>query len=192
MKNSIKRFGIIALVAIIGFTMTACKGDPEDNNGRNDDGVKTFGDFKYTVRGNAVAIVGYTVSETERVSERSVEIPSEIDEKPVSIIDQNVFAGKQLTSVTIPNSVTIIGGGAFCKNQLTIVTIPDSVTIICNSAFSENQLTSVTIGANVTLDYYNNGFSAVSMSFDKIYNDGGKVAGTYTRPNTDSNDWAKQ
>ena len=33
MKNAIKLFGIIALVAVIGFSMTACGGDDDDGGG---------------------------------------------------------------------------------------------------------------------------------------------------------------
>ena len=62
-----------------------------------------------------------------------------------------------LTSVTIPNSVTSIGERAFynCSN-LTSVTIPDSVTSIGDYAFSEcSSLTSVTIPNSVTsIGYY--------------------------------------
>ena len=56
----------------------------------------------------------------------------------------------------------------------------------------ENRLISITIGANLTL---NNGtflFDELDMGdFESVYNDGGKEAGTYTRPNTTSV-WTKQ
>ena len=60
------------------------------------------------------------------------------------------FSRKDLTSVTIPDSVTTIEFVAFSGNQLTSVTIPDSVTTIGDSAFASNQLTSVIIGNSVT------------------------------------------
>ncbi len=60
------------------------------------------------------------------------------------------FSRKDLTSVTIPDSVTTIEFSAFSDNQLTSVTIPDSVTTIGYAAFSDNQLTSVTIPNSVT------------------------------------------
>jgi len=102
------------------------------------------------------------------------------------------YFGSSKSVTTIPNSVTTIWSGAFSGNQLTSVTIPNSVTTIGDSAFRDNQLTSVTIGANVTLgniafndDLYN------SSGFETAYNNGGKLAGTYTRPNTSSTTWTK-
>jgi hypothetical protein len=75
----------------------------------------------------------------------SVTIPNSI-----TSIGYDVFRNNKLTSVTIPNSVTSIGGGAFANNQLTSVIIPNSVTSIGNLAFLENQLTSITIPNGVT------------------------------------------
>jgi hypothetical protein len=248
MKNTIKVFGIIALVAIIGFSMTACDDDPGGGNGN---GEKTYGDFTYTVSGNSVTITFYNGSGG------SVTIPAEIDGKPVTVIGNSAFVLKQLTSVTIPGSVTSIGYSAFAGNQLTSVTIPNSVTSIGHSAFRENQLgnvtipngittigetvfadnqltsvtipngvetigngafesnqlssvtipntvtdiklaafhenqlTSITIGADVTFETDVVGYFAFGNFFESTYNEGGKLAGTYTRPDTSSNTWTK-
>ena len=46
MKNKIKFFGIIAFVVIIGFSMTAC------DDGGDDDGSITIGDFTFIVFGD--------------------------------------------------------------------------------------------------------------------------------------------
>ena len=92
--------------------------------------------------GNAVEITGYTGGRT------SVRIPARIQNLPVTVIGNMAFRDKQLTSVTIPDSVTTIEWGAFGGNQLTSVTIPNSVTAL--SGFNENQLTSVTIPDSVT------------------------------------------
>jgi hypothetical protein len=64
-------------------------------------------------------------------------------------IRDNAFANRNLTTVTIPNSVTRINYRAFANNQLTSVTIPNLVEIIGTDAFSNNQLTSVTIPNSV-------------------------------------------
>jgi hypothetical protein len=108
----------------------------------------------------------------------------------VTSIGAHAFSGcSGLTgSLTIPNSVTSIGEDAFIScSGLTSVTIGNSVTNIGES-FRGNQLTSVTIGANVTLDIY----SFSDTGFYEAYNNGGKAAGTYTRPNTGSLIWTKQ
>lgn len=81
---------------------------------------------------------------------RAVGIPSTINGVAVTSIGLNSFLSKQLTSVTIPNSVTTIDGGAFWNNQLTSVTIPSSVTSIDYYAFRGNQLTSAIIPDSVT------------------------------------------
>ncbi len=73
----------------------------------------------------------------------------------VTTIGNYAFSDNQLTNVIIPNSVTTIGNYAFENNQLTSVTIPDSVTTICSYAFRNNQLTNVIIPNSVTkIDWY--------------------------------------
>lgn len=66
-------------------------------------------------------------------------------------ISDEAFWGKNLTNVSMSNSVTYIGDRAFSGNQLTNVTIPDSVDTIMYNAFSENKLTDVIIGSNVII-----------------------------------------
>ena len=87
--------------------------------------------------------------------------------EPVKSIGNNVFIQKQLTSVSIPNSVTSIGNSAFQNNQLTSVSIPNSVTSIGNNAFQINQLTSVSIPNSVTsignYAFSNNQLTSVSI-----------------------------
>ena len=63
------------------------------------------------------------------LNEDAVEIPAEINGKPVTSIDQYSFYQKTMTSVTIPDTVKKVGESAFyeCKN-LKNVHIPDSVT----------------------------------------------------------------
>ena len=75
-----------------------------------------------------------------------------ISNSVASIGDGVFFRCTNLTSVTIPNSVTSIGKSTFSYcTYLTSVTIPNSVTSIGNEAFSNcNYLTSVTIPNSVT------------------------------------------
>lgn len=80
----------------------------------------------------------------------SVTIPSSI-----KTINGRAFEENQLTSVVIPSGVTAIGSNAFFKNKLTSVVIPPSVTFIGPGAFADNQLTSVVIPPGViSLQWY--------------------------------------
>jgi uncharacterized repeat protein (TIGR02543 family) len=81
---------------------------------------------------------------------KDIIIPSVINDVIVTTIGDTAFYSKDLTSVTIPDSITTIGNHAFGDNELTNLTIPESVTTIGSLAFSDNQLTSVTIPASVT------------------------------------------
>jgi hypothetical protein len=65
-------------------------------------------------------------------------------------ITRDMVPNRDITSVTIPNSVTSIGYRAFSGTLLPSVTIPTSVTSIGHSAFSGTLLTSVTIPSSVT------------------------------------------
>ncbi|MBC2846029.1 leucine-rich repeat domain-containing protein [Winogradskyella flava] len=68
----------------------------------------------------------------------------------VTEIGIDSFFNKQLTSVTIPNSVQFIINFAFGTNQLTTITIPDSVVSIGGNAFVNNQLNSITLSNGLT------------------------------------------
>ena len=144
--NKFKLFGIIALVAIIGFTFAACSKKDGGSAGGDKVKVNPESDFEASPidGGKSVEITKYIGDEWE------VGIPSKIRDLPVTSIGERAFYEKKLIKVSIPNSVTTIGAEAFYDNQLTSVTIPDSVTTIGNYAFYENQLTSVTIGNSVT------------------------------------------
>ena len=66
------------------------------------------------------------------------------------IADSAFFECKQLTTVSIPNTVTYIGWRTFIRSALTAVTIPSSVQTIETGAFSQTPLTSVVIPNSVT------------------------------------------
>lgn len=126
-----KLFVLILLLFIISFSKTQVYAAGE-------------GDYKFYESFGEIAITGYTGTSTD------ITIPNQINGKPVTSIEFSAFKGKQLTSVTIPDSVTEISAEAFSNNNLTSVIIPDNVTSIGTSAFSYNQLTSVVIPDSVT------------------------------------------
>lgn len=101
--------------------------------------------YEYVIEGGEVHILGYLGHEN------SLNIPSEIEGYPVTIIGHFAFSSQNLTSVTIPNSVTTIGMDAFRDNKLSRLIIPDSVTTIGSGAFYSNEITSVTIPNSVTI-----------------------------------------
>jgi len=84
-------------------------------------------------------LIGFTGTATDIV------IPATHNGHPVRAIGRGAFSRRNLTSVTIPNSVWMIREHAFSNNQLSSVTIPNSVWMIGEQAFSNNQLSSVTI-----------------------------------------------
>ncbi|MDW7670477.1 MAG: leucine-rich repeat protein [Bacillota bacterium] len=95
-----------------------------------------------------------------------VAIPSTINNVPVSIIGNNAFRKKGLTTAIIPDSVITIGELAFAENDLTSVSIGDGVITIGKSAFEYNRLTHVTIGNSVKIiddsAFYRGGYETLS------------------------------
>jgi hypothetical protein len=107
----------------------------------------------------------------------NVVIPSTIWDEPVTSIGARAFQNKNLTGISIPNSVTTIGDSAFANNNVTRwklsnnityigdrafydvfsdehifnITIPNSVTTIGDSAFRSNYIKTINIGANVNI-----------------------------------------
>ena len=111
-----------------------------------EDGTLANG-LHYRINDGAAIIDGYTGSE------KSLEIPSEIDGYPVTQIGWSAFSGcTSLTSITIPYGVVSIGWKAFFGcTSLTSITSPESVTYLGWKAFSGcASLTSVTIPGSVT------------------------------------------
>jgi hypothetical protein len=112
-----------------------------------------------------------------------------------------MFAGNQLTNITIPASVTYIGNGAFSGNRLTSVTIPQGVTYLGNDVFAGNKITSLTLPSSLkyfgAFTNYHGGSNTITTvviganvevfeeynpdSFGRYYNKNGKKAGRYTK-----------
>jgi hypothetical protein len=121
-------------------------------------------DFRYQLYDNYCAIVGY------KGDGGNVIIPSKYVDKPVREIFNSAFESKNLTSVTIPDSINLIFVDAFTSNY---------------------NLTSITIGANVRLASDNYDYARVfDNNFDTIYRNNNKAKGTYTRT-VGSDNWIK-
>ncbi len=115
----------------------------------------TYENLKYKKYADYIEISG--VLDEENTTE--VNIPSEIDNLPVTSIGINAFNYlmsssamqfcDKLTSIIIPNTVTNIGRGAFANcSGLTSIIIPESVTSIGESAFSGCSNLIVTVSKN--------------------------------------------
>jgi hypothetical protein len=96
-------------------------------------------------------------------------------------------APEEPPNINIPPGILFIFENMFANRGLTFVIIPSRITSIGKNAFTGNPLVSVSIGANVSIED-----SAFPGNFSRAYNNYGKLAGTYTRPNTDSETWAKK
>ena len=143
---------IMALLLAFGFAACADTGDtgndnPNDNPDTPEESLQATEGLVFTLSqdGTEYFVTDYTGTAAE------VYVPATHEGLPVTTIrhygDGDAFAYcKQLTSVTLPDSITSIGGGAFLAcSQLTSVTLPESVVRIEDGAFSGcTELTSVT------------------------------------------------
>ena len=101
--------------------------------------------------------------------------------------DQPVTVPEEPPNISIPPGITSIFESMFANRGLTFVIIPSRITSIGKNAFQGNPLVSVTIGANVSIED-----TAIPGNFADFYNAGGKAAGTYTRPDVNSEAWVKK
>ncbi len=70
----------------------------------------------------------------------------------VTEIGPNAFYDRNLTSLTIPNTVITLSSSCFALNNLTSVIIPDSVETIEQGAFNHNiNMNSLVLGNNLTI-----------------------------------------
>lgn len=143
---------LMALLLTCGFAACADTGDtgndnPNDNPDTPEESLQATEGLVFTLSqdGTEYFVTDYTGTAAE------VYVPATHEGLPVTTIrhygDGDAFAYcKQLTSVTLPDSITSIGGGAFLAcSQLTSVKLPDSLVSIGEDAFDGcTELTSVT------------------------------------------------
>ena len=133
----------------------------------------------YNIISSTNLTVGVTYGEKKYSGE--IIIPSNITYQSrtlnvVSIQASAFYECKELTSVTIPNSITSIGKSAFAYSNLKSVTIPNSVISIGDRAFTIDSLKNLHIedGTNIlTMGYVNSlpprGLFSWCSSLENIY-----------------------
>ena len=160
MKKSVLFFMIkkIALFSVFALTMSACvscggeetvesSSTPEsskptftvrdDNNliadeSALEEGKYTDGEFVYYISNNNASVVGYIGDK------KAVEIPSSVDDIPVTSISDNGFADvTTIESIKVPSSITNIGSFAFSYcTGLKSIELPQNLVTIGSYAFN--------------------------------------------------------
>src|SRR5690625_3531994 len=97
-------------------------------------------DFEWEDRGDGTAMITKYIGNNQRVI-----IPHTLGGLTVAVIGQEAFTNKNLSSVSIPETVFAIGPLAFSNNDLVSIVLPENLEIIAHMAFAINQITSVTI-----------------------------------------------
>ncbi|MBE6861896.1 MAG: hypothetical protein E7497_03220 [Ruminococcus sp.] len=94
--------------------------------------VQDYGDFQYGTLDGKICITAYTGTDSV------VEIPSEIDGKPVEIIYGGAFFQCPATEIIVPSSVKTLNEISFYMCQsLQKITLPDGLETIKNQAFND-------------------------------------------------------
>jgi hypothetical protein len=111
-------------------------------------------------RVGGVTVTGY------RGTEKAVAIPETIGGLPVTIIGNRAFYRKDLSAVTIPETVVTIEPLAFAENQLQRADIPGCVSI-AYEAFAGNQLTALVLSERLSSigprAFINNKLAAITL-----------------------------
>ena len=132
-----KKFLAIIICLLISFGVCACSGKMKSS---------PVEDFEYEFDNGTAIITGYIGTDFDIV------IPSEIEDRPVVVIDKRAFEGYDLKSVVIPDSVTVIEREAFDScGLLESVNLPDSITYIGDYAFTDcDKLKEIILSDNLT------------------------------------------
>lgn len=148
MKNTFRIFSGITAALITGLgTMPCLMGYTSFTAEDSPMPVLILDELEFMDCGDSIIVTGCSRSAV------CVEIPADLNGKPVTDIDNNAFfACNELETVVIPNTVTTIGYSSFGECQeLAEVIIPESVKKIDAYAFYNcNHLTSVVIPEGVT------------------------------------------
>lgn len=123
---------------------------------------------KYQVKDDHIILTGLS---DEGKRQKTIELPSTIDGKPVTEIKAEAFQNSTaLTGISIPESITSIGANAFSSCiHINHIIIPESVKYIGNNAFSNcKNLTDISIPEGVTsINGFNNCTSLRTITIPK-------------------------
>ncbi len=91
--------------------------------------------IQYTLNENGTEayVTGYTGEETE------VTVANYYNNVPVTQIGTEAFADKNVTSVTLPDTIVSFGPGAFENTDIASITIPQRVTTIPDNCFRDSE-----------------------------------------------------
>lgn len=134
-----KKITAIIMCIFCAFALVSCNNPNVDTNYDYDYIIDGVGYEEYS---EYCVVIGFT----DDIG-KSVTIQEEINDKPVTSINESAFNGCSLTSITIPDSVTSIDNYAFSGcNGLTSINIPNSVISIGTLAFGDcSSLASITV-----------------------------------------------
>lgn len=115
---------LLALILPLAILLCAC-----GNESQKESPVE---DFAYEMSNGKIIITGYLGTDQE------IFIPSEINERPVTVIGEDAFEGYDMTHITIPDSVVEIDEHAFADCVcLTSVKLSKGLEIIGEYAFRD-------------------------------------------------------
>lgn len=105
-----------------------------------DSEINTLGSIEYVISENEIRIIG-----CDPKAQGVIDIPSEIDGCPVTVIDKSAFENcTGVTKVNIPSTVNRIYSYAFSKSGITEISIPEGIETLVECTFYRcSELTNV-------------------------------------------------
>ncbi len=155
MKNTVKKIlsSILAVVFIFSAVPSESLIEIFENTGFNFSGIIAAAadtDFKYTLLSNGKS---YGISAGNTKLSGAVTLPSSYNGKSVTSINDGGFKNcKNITSITLPNTITEIGHNAFSDcTSLTSIRLSDKLQTLKYTTFKGcSSLTSVTLPGSLT------------------------------------------
>lgn len=92
----------------------------------------------------------YSITDYDKTCGTEVDVPSSIDGKIVTIIDENAFRNKELTKVTLYYGITTLKNGAFQNNSITELKLSSTISVLGDYSFYKNKLKNVDLPEGVT------------------------------------------